>query len=407
MKKIIIFLSLAFTLNAFSQVPNYVPTTGLVGWYPFSGNANDISGNGNNGTVYGAALTTDRFGNANKAYNYNGTSDYIDLNTSFTGGSNPKSFTVWFYLTNNQYYWIISGGANNDGQAFGLFFNNVGSIKLFFHGNGATYDYGFSDANLNQWNQVAITYNGSNVKAYLNGQYIGSKSEVLNVATTNISVGRRQGNANFFPGKIDDIGIWNRELTLQEITGLYNAGSCSDTTISQTIEHYVADTSFQNISPQTYLQSVDSLTTFGGCDSIINHYSKYIFAANYCTDTTFLTVTDTTFLTVTDTTFLTVTDTLIINAVITGLFPPNNVNTIKVYPNPAKTNILIDNGNYSTMNGYSIKITNGLGQTVFNQSINQQLFDIDLSSWSGSGLYFVYIIDPQNITIDIRKIVLQ
>ena len=52
------------------NVPNYVPTNGLVGWWPFNGNANDESGNNNNGTVNGATLTTDRFGNAGKAYDF-------------------------------------------------------------------------------------------------------------------------------------------------------------------------------------------------------------------------------------------------------------------------------------------------------------------------------------------------
>ena len=62
----------------FAQVPSYVPTNGLVGYWPFNGNANDESGNGNNGTVNGATLTSDRFGNANGAYSFNGSSE-IDI----------------------------------------------------------------------------------------------------------------------------------------------------------------------------------------------------------------------------------------------------------------------------------------------------------------------------------------
>jgi hypothetical protein len=54
-------------LSLSAQIPSYVPTSGLVGWWPFNGNANDECGNGNNGTVNGATLTTDRFGVANKA----------------------------------------------------------------------------------------------------------------------------------------------------------------------------------------------------------------------------------------------------------------------------------------------------------------------------------------------------
>ena len=51
---------------------------GLVAWYPFDGNASDMSGNGNNGTVYGATLSTDRHGQANKAYSFDGVDDWVD-----------------------------------------------------------------------------------------------------------------------------------------------------------------------------------------------------------------------------------------------------------------------------------------------------------------------------------------
>jgi hypothetical protein len=67
----ILFLILLFSgFNVFGQVPNYVPTNGLVGYWPFNGNANDESGNGLNGIVTGASLTTDRNGAANSAYNF-------------------------------------------------------------------------------------------------------------------------------------------------------------------------------------------------------------------------------------------------------------------------------------------------------------------------------------------------
>ncbi|NBR13634.1 MAG: T9SS C-terminal target domain-containing protein, partial [Crocinitomicaceae bacterium] len=66
-----------------------------------------------------------------------------------------------------------------------------------------------------------------------------------------------------------------------------------------------------------------------------------------------------------------------------------------------------DNGNYIAMAGYSIKIENNAGQQVFQSNINQQLFTIDLSTWSGDGLYFVHLIDGQGNTVTVRKIVLQ
>ena len=80
MKKLLLLLSVfSVTLGTAQSVPNYVPTNGLVGWWPFNGNANDISGNGNNGTVYGATLTNDRNGNLNSAYDLDGSNDYIQI----------------------------------------------------------------------------------------------------------------------------------------------------------------------------------------------------------------------------------------------------------------------------------------------------------------------------------------
>jgi hypothetical protein len=118
------------------------------------------------------------------------------------------------------------------------------------------------------------------------------------------------------------------------------------------------------------------------------------------------TITTTIYDTVTVTNYTTVTDTLIINATL-GLPAPNNQNTILVYPNPASDHITIDNGNYTSMAGYTIKIENATGQQVFQSIINQPQFYIDLSSWTGNGLYYIHLIDPQNNTVTIRKIVLQ
>jgi len=127
--------------------------------------------------------------------------------------------------------------------------------------------------------------------------------------------------------------------------------------------------------------------------------------SNSCTYTFYDTVTVYHYDTVT--VYTTVTDTLIINTSVTGINPPNNVNTIKVFPNPASTHITIDYGNFAIMNGYQLQIKNSLGQQMFQTAINQQSNYISLASWTGNGIYFVHIIDPQGNTIDIRKIVIQ
>jgi len=82
------------------------------------------------------------------------------------------------------------------------------------------------------------------------------------------------------------------------------------------------------------------------------------------------------------------------------------LNTIEVFPNPAYDHLTINYGNFASMSGYELKITNQLGQVVFTTPINQQSSYIDLATWTGNGIYFLQLIDPQNKSIENRKIVM-
>lgn len=105
---------------------------------------------------------------------------------------------------------------------------------------------------------------------------------------------------------------------------------------------------------------------------------------------------------------ITVTDTLLINVNITNLNPVTYQNTIKVFPNPTNDHITVDFGpNYASLTGYSLRIDNTLGQTMFTSPVQQQSAYIDLNTWTGVGVYFVYLLDAQGHTVDVRKIVLQ
>ena len=401
MRKFFTIAIIALSINAFAQIPS----SGLVGWYPFNGNTNDESINGNNGTNNGAILTADRFGSSNSAYNFNGTSNYISVPNIAVQGANSRTISFWIKTNSNiAGSMVISTGTDADvnGGDFNLRLENSNKYIGFMGGNytAGGYDYyptGNIVLNDNLWHNVLVTYNGTTINFYIDGVFEKSTNKTLATNGQANYIGKsndwRPTNAAWYIGLIDDVGYWNRVLTPSEITAVYNYTPCSDTTVNDTQTIYVSDANFQSISPKTYFEGTDSLTTtVGGCDSIVNRYTHYVFQANYCTDTVHITVTDT----------------LIINANLVSISPLIYQNTIKVYPNPTSDHITIDFGsNYSTMNGYTLKITNSLSQIVYTTSINTQSTTVDLSTWTGNGIYFVHLIDASSNTIDIRKIVLQ
>ena len=97
------------------NLPSYVPANGLVGWWPFNGNANDESGNGYNGIANNALLTADLLGNPIAAYALSGSSQYIDfprIRKIPTQGS--ITYSLWVKPTGGE-GWIIDRN-----ETFGL-----------------------------------------------------------------------------------------------------------------------------------------------------------------------------------------------------------------------------------------------------------------------------------------------
>jgi hypothetical protein len=444
-------VGLCITANLMAQVPNYVPTNGLVGWWPFNGNANDESGNGNNGTVNGATLTADRFGNVNSAYSFNNSriETFNDINTP------QLSISLWVKLASSS---LNSGclvsNTNWDtaaGEEFG-FAINVNTPNFSFPikedaqcipGQGWLANQDFNINSISQansigfWHFCVITTDGYLNNLYLDGELIESRIRIGNIQQCSGGSLRFgswwQGEPGWLEGDLDDIGIWNRALTECEIQDLYNAqlGSFSNSTVSvnPTSSALGSNATLTVSSPLTSLQwqsnpsnvgwvNLSNNTQYNGAtnDTLVvsnlqlsNHNQPFrVLACGDTSNIATIQIADTciTNVTVYDTLLTTVTDTLIINTTL-SLPAPNNENTILIYPNPASDHITIDNGNFSGMAGYSIKIENNAGQQVFQSAINQAQFYVDLSTWTGNGLYFVHLIDPQNNTVTVRKIVLQ
>lgn len=232
-----LIVALLFATNLMAQnVPNYVPTNGLVGWWPFNGNANDESGNGNHGTVNGATLTSDRNGNYGSAYNFDGISNYIKCTNSGPTGNPTFSIGFWIKSAQTTYGHLIGYGNNGvSGQDFRIFINGNCNNAIAFD----TYDNqkAKSTSFKNLWDFYTVTYDGkignntSIVKIYKNGIIMSSECFNVNISKTNISqlipitFGRYHGTVQkgFYKGDLDDICFFDRIITQEEIISLYTS----------------------------------------------------------------------------------------------------------------------------------------------------------------------------------------
>jgi len=243
MKKNLLLTSLLFTFLFANTVKAQIPTNGLVAYYPFSGNAKDSSGNGNNGTVNGATLTTDRFGNANSAYSFNGNGNYIEIPNSQTlNPTSEISVSAWVYLNkyvDNQNFVskaftsqslpYISYSLKMGGPENGLDPNNKAQFHLSINGV-RTYIQSKDSIPILKWNLITGTYDGNLMKIYINGIFEGSISIQGNISNypTNLSFGRWSigvpNNPQYLNGKLDQVLIYNRALDSTEVQSLYHEG---------------------------------------------------------------------------------------------------------------------------------------------------------------------------------------
>lgn len=223
---------------------NNVPTNGLIAYYPFNGNANDESGNGNNGTVNGATPTMDRFGSSNSAYSFNGTSNYIVIpNSSSLQLTSLATFNAWVSIPPGLNYTpsgpgtgphILCKAANhstNTYSNYSLQLVSPNGTPGFELNSSSTNTYNMVQASdslgKNSWHMVTVVYASGQLKFYTDGVLTDTKTNSVSAFKQSIAplyIGTRYLSpwTGGFIGMIDDIRIYNRALSDQEITALYN-----------------------------------------------------------------------------------------------------------------------------------------------------------------------------------------
>lgn len=207
---------------------------GLVACYPFNGNANDQTLNNNHGVVSGATLTTDRFGNPNSAYYFDGVNDGIEVaRSSSLEPSFAMSACAWVYKESSSNAWTpilskrysipdpynsysMDGGAGiNQRWMVNICKGTVGSQRSVFSNMARPY---------NQWEFLVMVYDGVHLKMYINGieENKLSVSGAIGYSSLGFYIGKNTVYDQFFKGKIDDVRIYNRALSSCEVRYLYN-----------------------------------------------------------------------------------------------------------------------------------------------------------------------------------------
>lgn len=246
MKKILLVSLLSMAINTVhAQVPGYVPTSNLIGWYPFKGNANNNAAAGSkDGTVNGAIPTTDRFGADNSAYWLDGNTNNITIDTTFFNlGWNEYTVSCWVnsdILDNPHNYntaQTVFNSIPHNGVALYFNWRNYNKYDMLAGSNPPSSGWNImlhsrsnAPATIHAWKHlVMVKSEGVNYSLYVDGVRDTTYS-VSTMAVTKyckMVLGRSDPGiiSEGFYGKIDDYGIWNRALTQCEIQGLYTTNS--------------------------------------------------------------------------------------------------------------------------------------------------------------------------------------
>ncbi len=232
------------TITPIANMLDILPMEGPVAYYPFNGNSLDESGNGNNGKVNGATLTDDRFGNVNKAYSFDGVNDYIEVsNTPLLDLPNVGTVCAWYlfqakggdpnrviiakYRSDTPYedgYTLVAD------QVSDAFYNLRLYIKDDFTNVSMSTDSPLKMAISGKWIFACLILNNNTVSGYVNGGLIGTGDpvEVSSGNTNPLLIGAGANHSgivyNHFFGVIDDVRLYNRSLSEDEIQSLYHEG---------------------------------------------------------------------------------------------------------------------------------------------------------------------------------------
>jgi uncharacterized protein (TIGR02145 family) len=234
--------------NNTSELPGFISTESLIAYYPFNGNANDISGNGHHGEVNGALPSNDMYGNTNSSFLFTDNQNIV-VPDSETLNIYPLTISLWYnpnnypegdtnifskYVPTSWNGFQILYGDNTNVSNYETTENNGFGTQSWYARNQSNRVIGYynspaflqSDVSINTWYHYVLVIDSTGGKIYINGQLASSDiwDGTPGVSTNNYlwKIGGSYDGNLWYNGKIDDIGIWNRALSQEEVLSLHN-----------------------------------------------------------------------------------------------------------------------------------------------------------------------------------------
>ncbi len=225
--------SFTVTENATYVAEFIIPTGDLVAYYPLDGDVNDYSGYGNHGAIIGNVVpATDRKGNPNGAYRFPGEPfNYISVPDAEVLHLNSFTLSAWVYTDADNYGsgYLVDKGRDINNGSYRLCVRNVGATTQYGGINDAGID---EDPAVNQWHMITGTVEGNQANFYLDGVLMDVKTLSQPFSCTNTDpltlgmhyyTGVPSSYAYDLLGVLDDVRIYNRALSAQEVKNLYNS----------------------------------------------------------------------------------------------------------------------------------------------------------------------------------------
>ncbi|MEI7508819.1 MAG: LamG-like jellyroll fold domain-containing protein [Flavobacterium sp.] len=255
MKKILLTsIFVLFFITGFSQtVPSYIPTNGLISYWGFESVTNDYTTYANNGTIVGSSsYVSDRFGNNNSAFGFTSNSDIVCTTNSFNN-IQVFSISLWFKTQNQGFLFGADNGQCTHSSLWDryLYIKSNGNLEFYVFSGTQQYCTALGNYKDNFWHNAVAVLSTSGMKLYVDG-VLSSQNSTVTSAQNYIGYwrtgGLQSGGNNTVIGNVDDIGLWNRALTQDEVNVLYYGDT--------TCQALVINTGVLSFNPITYNNTV-------------------------------------------------------------------------------------------------------------------------------------------------------